>query len=160
LFSGTIVVTGAVSGVVVATGAATELGVISSLLRAAKAPETPLSRTLRDLGVRLTRVIVAVALFTFRLALLRGFPLYDAVRSGVSLACAAIPEGLPATITIALAAAVRRMAARHAIVRTLPSVETLGSTTVVCSDKTGTLTRGEMTVRSLGTHLVLYELTA
>ncbi|HEX3763289.1 MAG TPA: HAD-IC family P-type ATPase [Kofleriaceae bacterium] len=159
LFSGTILATGSVRGVVVATGAATELGKIAKLIQTAARPDTPLMRDLVQFGKRLTQIICAVAAILFYIAYRRGFPLYEAVRAAVSLACASIPVALPATITIALAVAVRRMAARNAIVRTLPSIETLGSTTIICSDKTGTLTLGEMTARRLWASGHLFELT-
>jgi len=159
LFAGTIVATGTARAVVVGTAARTELGKIAALLRAAKAVVTPLTRSLAQLGEVLTRAIGLAAFAIALIALRRGFLFIDAVRSAVSIAVAAIPSGLPAIITVALAVAVRRMAARNAVVRTLPSVETLGSTTVICTDKTGTLTRGEMTVRWLWAPSGLYEMT-
>jgi Ca2+-transporting ATPase len=159
LFSGTILAAGAARGVVVATGGMTELGKISKLIQSATRPDTPLMRDLVRFGKRLTEIICTVAAVLFYAAYRRGFPLYEAVRAAVSLACASIPVALPATITIALAVAVRRMAARKAIVRTLPSIETLGSTTIICSDKTGTLTLGEMTARRVWASGQLFELT-
>jgi magnesium-transporting ATPase (P-type) len=149
-YSGTFVATGQGSGVVVATGAATELGRIGQLLHAVEPLRTPLTRQLDHFGTRLTILIlvVSVAIFAFAVGL-RGYTLVDAFLMVVGLAVAAIPEGLPATLTIALAIGVRRMASRHAIVRRLPAVETLGSVSVICSDKTGTLTQNEMTVRDI-----------
>lgn len=159
LFSGTLLAAGSARGVVVATGAMTELGKISKLIQTATRPDTPLMHDLVQFGKQLTEIICTVAAILFYIALRRGFPLYEAIRAAVSLACASIPVALPATITIALAVAVRRMAARNAIVRTLPSIETLGSTTIICSDKTGTLTLGEMTTRRVWASGQLFELT-
>ena len=147
-YSGTLVVQGTASGVVAATGGATELGRISTLLNRVSTLETPLTRQLARVTTGITAAVVVIV------AILLGFgiwikqvPVGDALLAAVSLAVAAIPEGLPAVVTIALAIGVRRMADRHAVVRHLPAVETLGSTTVICSDKTGTLTRNEMTVQ-------------
>jgi magnesium-transporting ATPase (P-type) len=159
LFAGTTVVTGTARAVVTATGMRTELGRIALSLQEVRAVETPLMRQLAQFGALLTQFICAMAFLVYRAALARGHPLFDALRSGVSIAVAAIPSGLPAIITVTLAVAVRHMAKRNAVVRALPSVETLGSATVICSDKTGTLTRGEMTVRSLWTAAGAYDLT-
>jgi magnesium-transporting ATPase (P-type) len=159
LFSGTMVVAGTGSGVVVATGTATELGHISALLRDINEVQTPLTEAMGRFGAALTQSIGVAAYFLVLTALRRGFPFVTAVRSGVSLVVAAVPSSLPAIITVALAVAVRRMARRNAIVRTLPSIETLGSTNVICSDKTGTLTRGEMVVRAVSTQTGSYELS-
>jgi len=147
LHGGTLVTAGAAEAVVVATGDRTELGRISGLLGAVEPTQTPLTRNIARLGSTLTKVIGAVAVVLLGLALLRGYPLADAAMAAITLAVAAIPEGLPAILTIALAVGVQRMARRHAVVRELPAVETLGSTSVVCTDKTGTLTRNEMVVR-------------
>ncbi|AUX41404.1 ATPase [Sorangium cellulosum] len=151
VFGGTLVTRGTATAVVVATGGATELGRISSMLHEATEIETPLTRSMAKVGRVLTIAIVAVALLIVGIALLRGYPPVDAMLAGISLAVAAIPEGLPAIITISLAIGVQRMARRRAVIRKLPAVETLGSTAVICSDKTGTLTRNEMTVRALWT---------
>ena len=150
-FGGTLVTRGTGTAVVVATGGGTELGRISSMLDEATELETPLTRSMARVGGLLTAAILAVTVLIIGVALLRGYPVVDAVLSGISLAVAAIPEGLPAIITIALAIGVQRMARRRAVIRKLPAVETLGSTGVICSDKTGTLTRNEMTVRALCT---------
>jgi magnesium-transporting ATPase (P-type) len=151
VFGGTLVTYGTGVGLVVATGSETELGRISSLLREAADLQTPLTRSLAVVGKYLTVAILAVSAVLLTVGLLRGYPLADALLVAVTLAVAAIPEGLPAIVTIALAIGVQRMAARKAIIRKLPAVETLGSTTVICSDKTGTLTRNEMTVQELWT---------
>jgi len=150
-FSGTLVTYGTASAVVVATGSATELGRVSAMLREATHLETPLMRQMAAVGKWLTVSIVVVAVLLLIVGLARGFHWIEAKLAAITLAVAAIPEGLPAIITIALAIGVRRMAARRAIVRRLPAVETLGSTTVICTDKTGTLTRNEMTVQALWT---------
>src|SRR5918997_1274875 len=148
---GTLATYGAGSAVVVTTGNGTELGRISSLLGEATETETPLTRQIGVFSKWLTAAIVVVAVLLLPLGLLRSFPVADALLSAIALAVAAIPEGLPAIITIALAVGVRRMAGRRAVVRSLPAVETLGSTTVINTDKTGTLTKNEMTVEELWT---------
>ena len=146
LHAGTVVAAGSGVGVAVATGRATEVGRISALLDDVDPLQTPLTRELDRLGRVITAAIGIAAVALGIVAAVRGFPLADAALAGISLAVAAVPEGLPAVVTIALAVGVRRMARRRAIVRHLPAVETLGSTTVVASDKTGTLTRNRMTV--------------
>jgi potassium/sodium efflux P-type ATPase len=147
-YSGTMVMQGTASGVVVATGSATELGHINELLSQTVQLETPLTKQLAKVSAGITiAVVIAVAIFIGFGILVKNAPLGEALMVAVALAVAAIPEGLPAVITIALAIGVRRMAARHAVVRHLPAVETLGATSVICSDKTGTLTRNEMTVQ-------------
>ena len=147
LHAGTIVSSGMGQGLVVETGDSTELGRISGLMTSTERTATPLTRSIALLGSRVTRTIAAVTVVLLGVALLRGYPLADAALAAITLAVAAIPEGLPAIVTIALAIGVRRMARQRAIVRELPAVETLGATSVVCTDKTGTLTRNEMVVR-------------
>jgi magnesium-transporting ATPase (P-type) len=151
-YSGTLVTAGNGVGVVVGTGGDTELGRISALLSTVEPMTTPLLRQMNDFGRQLTVAIAAVsaALFAFAL-LVRGYPVAEAFMAVIGMAVAAIPEGLPAVLTITLAIGVQRMAARHAIVRRPPAVETLGSVSIICSDKTGTLTRNEMTVRAIAT---------
>ncbi|HET9740414.1 MAG TPA: HAD-IC family P-type ATPase [Solirubrobacteraceae bacterium] len=149
LHGGTLVTSGTASAVVVSTGERTELGRISELMRRTEAVETPLTRGLAGVARLLTVVICVVAAALLAVALARGYELVDAVLAAVSLAVAAIPEGLPAIVTIALAVGVQRMAHRRAVIRRLPAVETLGSTTVICTDKTGTLTQNRMTVAEL-----------
>ncbi|MDR5651688.1 HAD-IC family P-type ATPase [Ruixingdingia sedimenti] len=150
--SGTLVATGQGTGVVVATGLATEIGRISALLGEVEALTTPLLRQINAFGRRFTWVAFAgaAALFAFAVGF-RGFGWEEAMMAVVALAVGLVPEGLPAVITITLAIGVQRMAARNAVIRRLPAVETLGATSVICSDKTGTLTRNEMTVRRLVT---------
>ena len=149
-YSGTLVVQGSAKGIVVATGAKTELGRINALLSQAAPMETPLTRQLEKVSTWITVavVVVVVILVAFGI-LIKDAPVGEALMVAVSLAAAAIPEGLPSVITIALAIGVRRMAERNAVVRNLPAVETLGSTSVICSDKTGTLTRNEMTLQAV-----------
>jgi magnesium-transporting ATPase (P-type) len=159
LFSGTMLASGTATGVVVATGLNTELGRMSAMLRETVEIETPLGQALSRFGAILTSLIGGVAYFVLLVALRRGYPIVEAVRSAVSLVVAAVPSSLPAIMTVTLAVAVSRMAKRNAIVRTLPAIETLGSTSVICSDKTGTLTRGEMVTRALWTSSGLYELS-
>ncbi|MGZ8649333.1 MAG: HAD-IC family P-type ATPase, partial [Solirubrobacteraceae bacterium] len=144
LHGGTLVTSGTGTAVVVSTGERTELGRISELMRRTEAVETPLTRGLAGVARVLTVVICVVAAALLAVALARGYEFVDAVLAAVSLAVAAIPEGLPAIVTIALAVGVQRMAHRRAVIRRLPAVETLGSTTVICTDKTGTLTENRM----------------
>lgn len=147
-YSGTLVSYGQATGVVVATGAHTEIGRISALLQQVEEIATPLLRQMAQFGRWLSAAIVLAAAATFALGVYwRGLPKDDMFMAAVALAVAAIPEGLPAIMTIILAIGVQRMARRNAIVRRLPAVETLGAVTVICSDKTGTLTRNEMTVQ-------------
>ena len=149
LYAGTVVASGSGRGITVATGTNTELGRISTLLDEVEPLETPLTRDLAQFGRVITFAIAAAAVVLAIVAALRGFPVADATMAGISLAVAAVPEGLPAVVTIALAVGVRRMARRRALIRHLPAVETLGSTTVVASDKTGTLTQNRMRVEML-----------
>jgi cation-transporting ATPase F len=148
-FSGALVAYGQGTGVVVGTGIATELGRIHQLIGEATDISTPLTKKLTSFSKVLTVAILGLAALTFLLGLWRGQPAADIFMAAVALAVGAIPEGLPAAVTITLAIGVGRMAQRHAIIRKLPAVETLGSTTVICSDKTGTLTKNEMTVQAL-----------
>jgi len=152
-YAGTMVVQGQASGVVVATGARSELGRIGRLIGAVDPGTSPLLARMAVFERRLTAVILAAAagLFGFGVTV-RELPAVEVFMAAVGLAVAAIPEGLPAILTITLAIGVQRMARRHAIVRRLPAVEALGSVTVICSDKTGTLTRNEMTVQQVGCH--------
>ena len=149
-YSATSVATGYGAGVVVATALRTEIGRISRLLVEIQPLATPLLRKMQAFGRRLTMAILALAAATFAIGvLLRGYPAEEMVLASVGLAVAAIPEGLPTILTIILAIGVQRMARRNALIRHLPVVETLGTVTVICSDKTGTLTRNELTVTSI-----------
>lgn len=147
-FSGTLVASGQASGVVAATGLRTQIGHISSLLQAVETVTTPLLRQIDRFANRFTWAVLAGSVLLFAFAVMaREFHWIDALIAVVALAVGIIPEGLPAVITITLAIGVQRMAARNAIIRRLPAVETLGATSVICSDKTGTLTQNEMMVR-------------
>ncbi|MCL4768491.1 MAG: cation-transporting P-type ATPase [Hyphomicrobiaceae bacterium] len=149
-YSATIVTYGQATGIVVATGPETEIGKISGKLGSIEALKTPLLRRLEGFSRWLSAIILVVSAATFAFGtLVRGLPAEEMFLAAVSLAVSAIPEGLPAIMTIALAIGVQRMAVHHAIIRRLPAVETLGSATVICSDKTGTLTRNELTVRTV-----------
>ena len=159
-YSGTMVTHGQGCGVVVATGAKTEIGRISALLSEVSTLTTPLLRQMSAFGRKLSAAIMTVACVTFAIGVwVHGRAAADMFVGAVALAVAAIPEGLPAIMTIALATGVQRMASRRAIIRRLPVVEALGSVSVICSDKTGTLTRNEMTVQSLATGKHLYAVT-
>ncbi|TDD40882.1 HAD family hydrolase [Saccharopolyspora elongata] len=151
LYSGTLVATGAGLGIAVATGADTELGNIHRLVASAEELATPLTRKLAWFSKVLTAVILALAAVTFAIGVARGQGVGEMFTAAVALAVGAIPEGLPAAVTITLAIGVGRMARRRAVIRRLPAVETLGSTTVIGSDKTGTLTENQMTVRAVWT---------
>lgn len=148
-FLGTTVAAGRASAVVTATGDATELGKIGRLVRDVELQPTPLEVRLTALGRTLVRIVLAIGAVVIIAGVVRGDPLWEMIEIGISLAVAAVPEGLPAVTTLILSVGVLRMARRHAIVRKLPAVETLGSTTVICTDKTGTLTMNQLTVRAI-----------
>lgn len=149
-FSGTLVAAGQATGLVVETGIHTQIGLISGMLKAVEVGKTPLVRQIDDFARLMTWSVLAGAVVLFLFAVLaRGFHWIDALIAIVALSVGVVPEGLPAVITITLAIGVQRMAARQAVIRRLPAVETLGATSVICTDKTGTLTRNEMTVRHL-----------
>lgn len=159
-FSGTFVAAGQGVGIATATGAHTELGRISTLVGQVGKLETPLIRQMAGFAQQLTWIILLTSALTFLFArFVRNYPAADALMAVVGLAVAAIPEGLPAIMSITLAIGVQRMAARHAIIRRLPAVETLGAVSVICTDKTGTLTCNEMTVRTVMTGMDTYEAT-
>jgi P-type Ca2+ transporter type 2C len=149
VYMGTVTAAGKASAVVVATGMSTELGHIARMLERSPPEQTPLQRRLAELGKVLVLVCLAIVAIIFAMQLARGGRLLETLLTAVSLAVAAVPEGLPAVVTLTLALGLQRMVKRNALVRKLPSVETLGSVTVICSDKTGTLTRNEMTVREI-----------
>ena len=148
-FGGTAATLGHGRGIVVQTGAASELGRIAESMRALGSERTPLQEKLDRFGRRIGWLVLALSAIVLVVGLARDLPLTETLLTAVALAVSAVPEGLPLVLTITLAAGMRRMALRRAIVRTLPSVETLGSTTVIGTDKTGTLTENRMTVRAL-----------
>ncbi|HYA80914.1 MAG TPA: HAD-IC family P-type ATPase, partial [Methylocystis sp.] len=159
-FSGTLVVSGRAVGVVVASGANTELGRINEMLSAVDALETPLLRQIEDFGHTIAKVIGFISVLVFAYGRwVRGLPFVEAFQAVVGIAVSVIPEGLPALITITLAIGVQRMAQRNAIIRRLPAVETLGSVSRICSDKTGTLTLMEMMVASAVTAGSFYRIS-
>ena len=147
--AGTVVTYGRGQAVVVATGMSTEFGRISRLVQTVDAGRTPLQENLDTLGRTLGKAALVVVALIVALGVWRGLPILEMLVFGIALAVAVVPEALPAVVTISLALGVRRMVKRNALVRRLPVVETLGSTSVICSDKTGTLTRNEMTVREV-----------
>ncbi|MEO1095050.1 MAG: HAD-IC family P-type ATPase [Cyanobacteria bacterium J06638_28] len=148
-YSSTFVTFGTGRGVVVATGDQTEIGQIGQLMAAVEEQETNLTRQMGQLSQLLLKVILVLAVINFGVGLLHGSDFHHMFEATISLMVGMIPEGLPAIVTIALAIGVSRMARQHAIIRKLPAVETLGSVTVICSDKTGTLTQNEMTVQAI-----------
>jgi len=148
-YAGATIVAGQGAGLVIATGDATETGRIAGLIASAPTLATPLTRKMAAFSNWLLWAIGGLALLTFGIGLARGETAFDMFMAAVALAVGAIPEGLPAAVTVTLAIGVARMARRRAIIRRLPAVETLGSTTVICSDKTGTLTENAMTVHAL-----------
>lgn len=148
-FLGTVAVSGKGYMIVTETGIETELGKIASLLQQGNEEQTPLQKRLHELGLRLVWLCLGIVSLVFAFGFLKGTPLIENFLISISLAVAAIPEGLPTIVTIALSIGVHKMAKRNALVRRLSSVETLGCTTVICTDKTGTLTQNEMTVRSI-----------
>ncbi|HNT53604.1 MAG TPA: cation-transporting P-type ATPase [Anaerolineaceae bacterium] len=150
-YASTLVTYGTATGIVVATGDNSEIGRISQLISSATELETPLTRKISQFSRVLLVAILILSALTFGVGVLRGQPVVDTLMGAIALAVGAIPEGLPAALTVTLAIGVSRMAKRRAIIRNLPAVETLGSTTVICSDKTGTLTQNQMTVQALQT---------
>ncbi|WP_344773472.1 HAD-IC family P-type ATPase [Gryllotalpicola kribbensis] len=159
MFSGTLVAAGTGRGVVVATGGTTEIGHIQTLVTEVEAVETPLAIALARFGRLIAWTIVAMTVVMTAIGFfVHGFGLQEIVSAAIGFAVAAIPEGLPALVTITLALGVQQMARRHAITRRLPAVEALGSVTVICSDKTGTLTKNEMTARAVRTAARAYEI--
>jgi len=159
VFMGTIVVKGRAKALVTATGMKTEFGKIADMTQVVQEEPSPLQQELFHVGKFIGKATLLICLFVFTWGVLSGHELFSMFLFAVSLAVAAVPEGLPATVTIALAMGVQRMAGKKSIVRRLASVETLGSATVICSDKTGTLTKNEMTVKALYANDKLVEVT-
>ncbi|MBC7877897.1 MAG: cation-translocating P-type ATPase [Anaerolineales bacterium] len=148
-YAGTAVTYGRGKALVVNTAMQTEFGKIAQLLQTVETGKTPLQKNLDKIGTTLAGGAFVVVIVIVVLGLIRGQPFVDMLIFGIALAVAVVPEALPAVVTISLAIGVQKMAKRHALIRRLPAVETLGSTSVICSDKTGTLTKDEMTVRKL-----------
>ncbi|MBW4542415.1 MAG: cation-transporting P-type ATPase [Myxacorys chilensis ATA2-1-KO14] len=148
-YTGSLVTFGRGQGLVVGIGEMTETGHLSQLMQQSSILETPLTRKIDKFSKTLLYVILALAAFTFAVGIAQGFSWVEVFKAAVALAVSAIPEGLPAILTVTLALGVSQMAKHHAIIRKLPAVETLGSTTVICSDKTGTLTENQMTVQEI-----------
>jgi Ca2+-transporting ATPase len=159
VYMGTLVASGKARSVVVETGMKTELGKIAGMIQEIKRESTPLQKKLEQFGKWVVYLCFGIVILVFLLGISRGGDLVEMFLTAVSLAVAAIPEGLPAVVTIALALGVQRMVARHALIRKLPSVETLGCATVICSDKTGTLTKNEMTVQAVYAGDTLFRVT-
>lgn len=151
VYMGTVVTKGVGEVTAVATGERSQMGRVSTMLDEIKEPETPLQKKLGELGRTLAIICLAVCVVVFLAGVLRGEPVLNMAMTGITIAIAAIPEGLPATVTIALALAVRKMLKRQALVHRLHSVETLGCATVICTDKTGTVTMNKMTVTDIFT---------
>jgi len=158
-YSGTYVTYGRAKGIVVATAGYTELGKIAHLIEQTTAMDTPLTKKIASFSKILLYVILALATFTFIVGVLRDKSAVDTFMASVALAVGSIPEGLPAAVTITLAIGVSRMASKNAIIRKLPAVETLGSVTTICSDKTGTLTQNKMSVTHIYCSDNTYEIT-
>lgn len=159
-FTSTFITNGRAKGIIVATGKDTEIGKIATMLGDVKESKTPLQIQLGVLSKQIAYVAFAVGLFAIGLLLLRGTHMLDALISGITLSVAVIPESLPVIVSIVLALSVSRMAKQHAIVKQLPAVETLGSVSVICSDKTGTLTKNEMTITKVITGMQEKELAS
>ncbi len=158
LYAGTAVLRGTACARVIATGKQTQMGQISAMISDIGDGETPLQKRLAELGRTVAVICLIVCVLVAGAGILRGEPFFDMLMTGITIAIAAIPEGLPATVTIALALAVRRMLKRNALVNRLHAVETLGCTSVICTDKTGTVTENKMTVQELCTASERYEI--
>jgi len=159
VYMGTSIASGKARAIVAETGMETELGNIAGMIQGVEENITPLQKRLEEFGRFIVYACFGLVALVFLLQVLRGNKIIDVFLTSVSLAVAAIPEGLPAVVTIALALGVQRMVKRNAIIRKLPSVETLGCATVICSDKTGTLTRNEMTVQAVYANKILFNVT-
>ncbi len=158
-FAGTAATYGRGKAIVIATGMQTEFGKIAQLLQSVESSKTPLQQNLDKVGSALARAAFVVVALIVALGLIRGQPFIEMLIFGIALAVAVVPEALPAVVTISLAIGVQKMVKRNALIRRLPAVETLGSTSVICSDKTGTLTKDEMTVRKIYTDGEIFTLT-
>ena len=148
-FMGTVVTYGRGYGIVVSTGMKTEIGKIAKMVEEAEEHTTPLQNRLADFARKLGFIVIAISVIVIAIGIIRGHELVEMITTGIALAVAAIPEGLPAVVTITLAIGLKKLAKHNALVKKLPAVEALGSTSVICADKTGTLTKNEMTVRKI-----------
>mgnify|MGYP001025021742 FL=1 len=158
-YSGTVVTGGNGKAVVIATGRNAQIGKISGMINDIDQGETPLQKRLGELGKIVAFLCIVICIIVFLAGVLRGEPVFDMLMTGITIAIAAIPEGLPATVTIALALAVNRMLKQKALVNRLHSVETLGCASVICSDKTGTITENKMTVRHIYSNMTEYDVS-
>lgn len=158
-YSGTVITGGNGAAKVIATGKKSQMGNISSMISSTENEQTPLQKRLGELGKVVAIICIAVCIIVFAAGVFRGEPFFDMLMTGITIAIAAIPEGLPATVTIALALAVSRMLKQKALVNKLHSVETLGCTSVICSDKTGTITENKMTVKSIFSDMKEFNVT-
>jgi len=149
IFRNTVITRGRGKAVIVSIGMDTQVGKVASMIQNVEEKDTPLQKKLEAVGKSIGIAVVFIAIATFGLGMFRGGELFDMLITAIALAVAAVPEGLPAIVTITLALGLTRMAKAKALVRKLPAVETLGATTVICSDKTGTLTKNEMTVQKI-----------
>ncbi|MBP0966012.1 MAG: cation-translocating P-type ATPase [Oscillospiraceae bacterium] len=159
LYAGTSVIRGTAEARVIATGKSTQMGKISQMLSDIEHAQTPLQKRLAELGRTVAIICLVICGLVFAAGVLRGEPVFGMLMTGITIAIAAIPEGLPATVTIALAIAVRRMLSRNALVNQLHAVETLGCASVICTDKTGTITENKMTVRQIRSPDALFHVT-
>ncbi len=159
VFAGTAITYGRGKVAVTGTGMQTEFGKIATMLDTVEQEETPLQKNLEKVGHTLAKAALVIVVIISGLGWMRGESFIDILLFGIALAVAVVPEALPAVVTVSLAIGVQRMVKRHALIRRLPAVETLGSTTVICTDKTGTLTKDEMTVRAVRTAGVTYEVS-
>ena len=159
LFSGTSIVRGNGKAVVVLTAMRTEIGKIADMVQKAEKSETPLQKKLKEFGKFLGYITILISILVFIIGVIRGMDLFEIFLTAIALAVAAVPEGLPAIVTICLALGVQRMVKRNALIRRLASIETLGCITVICSDKTGTMTKNEMTVTKCYTNHHFYNIT-
>ncbi len=159
VYSGTNITAGHAVARVIEIGLNTQMGKISDMLSEIDEPQTPLQKRLGELGKVLAAICIGVCIVVFLAGVIRGEPVFDMLLTGITIAIAAIPEGLPATVTISLALAVNRMLKQKALVNKLHSVETLGCTSVICSDKTGTITENRMTVKSIFANMQIFDVT-
>ena len=157
LYAGTTATQGRATAVITNTATTTELGKIAKQVQTAPQRQTPLQKKLQKLGIQMTYAILIICTIVFAISLLRGQPINTAILVTIALIVAAVPEGLPAVVTICLALGTQRMVKRKALIRRLPAVETLGSVTAICSDKTGTLTQNKMTVKEIYTKKILIQ---